>query len=91
MCNTSLGSGLSLGESDAVENWTYLCGPEQGVQLLLDGVSNFLPCPLEVSNHALDQNKNEEKVLQCLLLVLLSILTSDLSCLVHSLANVIKI
>ncbi|KAG6549089.1 hypothetical protein Mapa_009315 [Marchantia paleacea] len=34
----------------------------KGVQLLLDGVANFLPCPLEVNNHALDQNKNEEKV-----------------------------
>jgi translation elongation factor EF-G len=38
------------------------CGAKQGVQLLLDGVVNYLPCPLEVSNHALDQNKQEEKV-----------------------------
>ncbi|KAL2652086.1 hypothetical protein R1flu_020214 [Riccia fluitans] len=34
----------------------------KGVQLLLDGVTNFLPCPLEVNNYALDQTRNEEKV-----------------------------
>ncbi|KAJ7560279.1 hypothetical protein O6H91_04G121600 [Diphasiastrum complanatum] len=34
----------------------------KGVQLLLDGVVNFLPCPVEVSNFTLDQNKKEEKV-----------------------------
>ena len=34
----------------------------QGVQPLLDGVLNYLPCPIEVSNYALDQTKNEEKV-----------------------------
>lgn len=34
----------------------------QGVQPLLDGVLNYLPCPVEVSNYALDQTKNEEKV-----------------------------
>lgn len=34
----------------------------QGVQLLLDGVVDYLPCPTDVSNHALDQSKAEEKV-----------------------------
>lgn len=34
----------------------------KGVQLLLDGVLSYLPCPMEVTNHALDQTKNEEKV-----------------------------
>ena len=34
----------------------------QGVQPLLDGVINYLPCPIEVSSYALDQTKNEEKV-----------------------------
>ncbi|CAM6090305.1 unnamed protein product [Calypogeia fissa] len=34
----------------------------KGVQLLLDGVVNCLPCPTDVKNHALDQNKKEEKV-----------------------------
>ncbi|KAJ7950864.1 Elongation factor G, mitochondrial [Quillaja saponaria] len=34
----------------------------KGVQPLLDGVLNYLPCPTEVSNHALDQTKSEEKV-----------------------------
>lgn len=36
--------------------------PAQGVQPLLDGVLNYLPCPIEVSNFALDQKKNEKKV-----------------------------
>ncbi|XP_021724837.1 elongation factor G-2, mitochondrial-like [Chenopodium quinoa] len=35
----------------------------KGVQPLLDGVLNYLPCPTEVNNYALDQNNNEEKVL----------------------------
>uniref|UniRef100_A0A803MP17 Elongation factor G, mitochondrial n=1 Tax=Chenopodium quinoa TaxID=63459 RepID=A0A803MP17_CHEQI len=34
----------------------------KGVQPLLDGVLNYLPCPTEVNNYALDQNNNEEKV-----------------------------
>ncbi|PON61192.1 Translation elongation factor [Parasponia andersonii] len=34
----------------------------KGVQPLLDGVLNYLPCPVEVSNYALDQTRNEEKV-----------------------------
>eukprot|EP00850_Spirogloea_muscicola_P020862 SM000229S07498 [mRNA] locus=s229:46209:53419:+ [translate_table: standard] len=34
----------------------------KGVQLLLDGVVEYLPCPTEVSNYALDQNNVEEKV-----------------------------
>ncbi|XP_026407135.1 elongation factor G-1, mitochondrial-like [Papaver somniferum] len=35
----------------------------KGVQPLLDGVLNYLPCPVEVGNYALDQTKNEERVL----------------------------
>ena len=35
----------------------------QGVQSLVDGVLSYLPCPTEVSSYALDQSKNEEKVL----------------------------
>ncbi|KHG12060.1 hypothetical protein F383_19392 [Gossypium arboreum] len=35
----------------------------KGVQPLLDGVLSYLPCPIEVSNYALDQTKNEEKVM----------------------------
>ncbi|CDP09495.1 unnamed protein product [Coffea canephora] len=35
----------------------------KGVQPLLDGVLNYLPCPTEVSNYALDQTKDEEKVM----------------------------
>ncbi|KAL5057771.1 hypothetical protein RYX36_029375 [Vicia faba] len=34
----------------------------KGVQSLLDGVLGYLPCPIEVSNNALDQSKNEEKI-----------------------------
>ncbi|XP_022152350.1 elongation factor G-2, mitochondrial-like [Momordica charantia] len=34
----------------------------KGVQPLLNGVLSYLPCPTEVSNHALDQTKNEEKI-----------------------------
>ncbi|CAI9103612.1 OLC1v1002129C1 [Oldenlandia corymbosa var. corymbosa] len=34
----------------------------KGVQPLLDGVLSYLPCPAEVTNFALDQTKNEEKV-----------------------------
>ncbi|WCJ30785.1 Elongation factor G mitochondrial [Euphorbia peplus] len=35
----------------------------KGVQPLLDGVLSYLPCPIEVSNYALNQSKDEEKVL----------------------------
>ncbi|EAZ27513.1 hypothetical protein OsJ_11462 [Oryza sativa Japonica Group] len=35
----------------------------KGVQPLLDGVLDYLPCPMEVESYALDQNKSEEKVL----------------------------
>ncbi|KAK3172148.1 hypothetical protein Dsin_032954 [Dipteronia sinensis] len=34
-----------------------------GVQPLLDGVLSYLPCSIEVSNYALDQRKNVEKVM----------------------------
>ncbi|WJX27483.1 hypothetical protein P8452_16295 [Trifolium repens] len=33
----------------------------KGLQLLLDGVLNYLPCPVEASNYCLDQSKNGEK------------------------------
>ncbi|XP_045804087.1 elongation factor G, mitochondrial-like [Trifolium pratense] len=33
----------------------------KGLQLLLDGVLNYLPCPIEASNYALNQSKNMEK------------------------------
>ena len=35
----------------------------KGVQLLLDGVTMFLPNPTEVTNVALDQDKGEEKII----------------------------
>jgi elongation factor G len=35
----------------------------KGVQLMLDGVNRYLPNPKEVTNIALDQDKNEEKVI----------------------------
>lgn len=35
----------------------------KGVQLLLNGVTNFLPCPTDVKNEAIDLNNNEEKVI----------------------------
>jgi len=35
----------------------------KGVQVLLDGVSDYLPAPTEKPNYALDQSNNEEKVL----------------------------
>lgn len=34
----------------------------KGVQVLLDGVGYYLPSPSEITNEALDQDKNEEKV-----------------------------
>ncbi len=34
----------------------------KGVQLLLDGVADFLPSPDQIKNEALDQDNNEEKV-----------------------------
>lgn len=35
----------------------------RGVQKLLDGVTNYLPNPTEVTNEGLDQDNNEEKVI----------------------------
>jgi elongation factor G len=35
----------------------------KGIQLLLDGVMRYLPDPTEVENHALDLDKNEEKII----------------------------
>jgi len=35
----------------------------KGVQPLLDAVCDYLPSPYEIENYALDQDKNEEKVL----------------------------
>ncbi len=34
----------------------------KAVQLLLDGVTKFLPCPTDVTNHAVDLDKDEVKV-----------------------------
>lgn len=39
----------------------------QGVQLLLDGVLDYLPNPLEVPNYALDIKKDEKRVIFCLI------------------------
>lgn len=43
-----------------------MCGSafkNKGVQLLLDGVGHYLPCPTEIENVGYDQDKNEEKVI----------------------------
>ena len=34
----------------------------KGVQVLLDGVTSYLPAPFDIKNEALDQNNNEAKV-----------------------------
>ena len=34
----------------------------KGVQLLLDGVTDYLPCPIDVTNYALDLEKEEERL-----------------------------
>ncbi|MRG92950.1 elongation factor G [Polyangium spumosum] len=34
----------------------------KAVQLLLDGVTKFLPCPTDVTNHAVDLEKDEAKI-----------------------------
>ncbi len=49
----------------ALKMTPVMCGSafrNKGVQLLLDGVLNFLPSPPEVVNEAHDQTKNEEKL-----------------------------
>ena len=35
----------------------------KGVQLLLDGVTNYLPCPTDVRNEAIDLDNNDDKVI----------------------------
>jgi len=34
----------------------------KAVQLLLDGVTKFLPCPTDITNHAVDLDKDEAKI-----------------------------
>jgi elongation factor G len=49
----------------ALKMTPVMCGSaikNKGVQLLLDGVLNFLPNPTEVKNEGHDQDNNEEKV-----------------------------
>lgn len=42
--------------------WLLLWRVWQGVQLLLDAVTSYLPCPLDVESVALDAARGEEQV-----------------------------
>ncbi len=50
----------------AMQMTPVFCGSaykNKGVQVLLDGVTEFLPAPFDIKNEALDQDNNEEKII----------------------------
>jgi elongation factor G len=51
---------LSLGFTPVVTGSAF---KNKGVQLLLDAVGHYLPCPTEVQNEAFDQDKGGEKLI----------------------------